>query len=91
MRSFCDLRYLRCPICDLRFFNFNTPNLIQRADTRMIQRRNGPRFALKSLAKVGPIREMSGQNFDGNDAIQARVSGFVDFSMPPAPMGERIS
>ena len=50
------------------------------ADVRMIQRGNGAGFALKTLLEFGIVGEMSGENLDGDSAIEARVFRPVDFS-----------
>ncbi len=47
---------------------------------RMIQAGDGFCFALEALAQFGAAREMRGQNFDRDDAIEARVTRFVHFS-----------
>ena len=38
--------------------DFCAPNVVKRADVRMIQRSNGTRFALESLSQVGPVGKM---------------------------------
>jgi hypothetical protein len=43
------------------------------ADVRMIQRGNGAGFALKTLLEFGIVGEVSGENLDRNNAIEARV------------------
>jgi hypothetical protein len=40
------------------------------ADVWMVQAGDGFRFALESLAQFGTIREMCGQDFDGDDAVR---------------------
>ncbi len=52
-------------------------DVVERADVRMIQAGDGLCFALEALAQFGAIGEMSGQNFDRDDAVEARVAGFV--------------
>ena len=53
----------------------------------MVQARDGPRLALESLAKRGVSREVLGQNFDRDRAIESSVFGFVDF--PHAARADR--
>ena len=48
-------------------------DVVEMADVRMIQRGNGAGFALETLLKFGIVGEMSGENLDGNGAIEARV------------------
>ena len=50
-------------------------DVVEGADVGMIQAGNGFCFALESLAQFGAVREMIGQNFDGDDAIEAGVAG----------------
>ena len=40
------------------------------------------RLALKALAQVGSFGQMSGQDLDGDRAIEAGVFGFVNLSHP---------
>jgi hypothetical protein len=46
----------------------------------MVQAGDGFCFALESLAQFRAIGEVSGQNFDRNNSIEARVAGFINFS-----------
>ncbi len=46
----------------------------------MIEAGDGLCFALEPFARFGTIGEMRGQNFDGDDAVKARVTGFVHFA-----------
>jgi hypothetical protein len=55
-------------------------DVVEMADVRMIQRGNGAGFALKALLEFGIVGEMSGENLDGDSAIEARVFRPVDFS-----------
>ena len=41
-------------------------DVVQRADIRVLQRRNGPRFALHALFQFGIGGEMGGKNLDGD-------------------------
>ena len=50
------------------------PNIVQRANVGMIQRRHGASFALETLTELGL------GSFDRNDAIEARVASLVHFA-----------
>lgn len=54
--------------------------VVEMADVRMIQRGNGAGFALKTLLEFGIVGEVSGENLDGDNAIEARVFRAVDLS-----------
>ena len=56
------------------------PNVMKRADVRVVQRRNRTRFAFQTLAELGVIREVSGENFERDDAIETGVLGFVSLA-----------
>jgi hypothetical protein len=43
----------------------------------MIQAGNRFCFALESLAQFGTIRKLRRQNFDRDNSIKARITGFV--------------
>ena len=51
--------------------------VVERADVGMIQAGDGFCFALEALAQFSAVCEMRGQNFDGDDSIEARIAGFV--------------
>ena len=46
-------------------------DIVQRADVRMVQRSDSPRFALEAFA------ELALGNFQGDDAVQSTVAGLV--------------
>jgi hypothetical protein len=46
----------------------------------MIQGRNATRFAVEALLEFGIGGEMSGENLDGDDAIEARVFRAVNLA-----------
>ena len=50
------------------------PDVVQRANVRVIQLRDGSRFALEALAERAQVL------LDCDDAIQASVAGFVDLA-----------
>ena len=51
-------------------------DLVDRADIRMVERRNRARLSLE------PLAEIRADDLDGDGAIQARVSGFVNLAHP---------
>jgi hypothetical protein len=55
-------------------------DVVQHANMRMIQRRNGAGFPLETLFGLGIIRQMNGKDFDGDGAVEARVCRAIDFS-----------
>ena len=52
------------------------PDVVQLADVRMIQRRDGARFALEAVAEFG------GRLLDRDEAIEPRVARFVHLAHP---------
>src|SRR5438105_1252802 len=48
----------------------------------MIQAGNGARFAVKTLAQSGTIGNVVGENFDGDDSVEACISGAVHLAHP---------
>ena len=57
-----------------------TPDVVERADMRMVQRRDGARFAIESLAQIRIRSNVRGQDFDGDCTFEARVARFVDLA-----------
>jgi len=55
-------------------------DVVQRADVRVGQRRDGPGFALEALTELGIGCERFGQDLDGDGAIQPRVARPIDLS-----------
>ena len=55
------------------------PDVVERADVRMIQLRDGAGFTLESLAEIGVIRERRLQDFNGDRAVEAGIACLVDF------------
>jgi hypothetical protein len=56
-------------------------HVVQRADVRMRERGDGLGFALEALPQIRISRDMCGQNFDRDGAVQPRVARFVDFAL----------
>src|SRR6202040_3119893 len=54
-----------------------------RTNVGMIETGNGARFTLESLAELWFLREMLGQDFDGDRAIKPGIASFVHLSHPP--------
>src|SRR5579863_3133583 len=55
-------------------------DIVERADVRMVQRGDSPRFALKALARFRRFGKMLGQNFDGDGAVEARIAGAINLT-----------
>ena len=62
-------------------------NIMERADMRVIQRRDGAGFALEAFAELRIRCNVRGQDFDRDGAIEASVAGFVDFTHAPRTNG----
>jgi hypothetical protein len=56
------------------------PDIVNRADMRMIQRRNDLRLTLEALLKRWIGGEMCRENFDRDGSIQAMVDRFIDLA-----------
>ena len=56
------------------------PDLVNRADVRVIQRRRGACLPLKSLQRIRIARQFFGQKLQGDVAAEARVLSLVDNS-----------
>jgi hypothetical protein len=57
-------------------------DIVERANVRVIQTRNGPSFQLESFAKFRLVRQCGRQNLDRSNAIQPRVACAIDLSHP---------
>ena len=55
---------------------------VDRADVRVIERRQRPRFALEARATIGVAREVRGQDLDGDLTTEVLVAGAIDFGHP---------
>ena len=53
-------------------------DVVNRADVGMVQRGRGLRFALKTVERLRIARDIFGQEFQRDEAVQARVLGLVD-------------
>ncbi len=63
------------------------PDVVDAADVRMVQRGNGSCLLFESGAKIGIAGDVTGQDLDGDGAIEARVAGFVDLTHPARAQG----
>ncbi len=52
-------------------------NVVKHGDMRMIERRDDARFAEQAFMSARRIRQMRRQKFDGYQAIEAGVAGFI--------------
>src|SRR5262245_33948054 len=55
-------------------------DVVDGADVGIVQRGNRPRFLLEALPRLGIGRQRSGKHLDGDDPIEPRVAGAVDFA-----------
>lgn len=55
-------------------------NVVEDADVRVLERRDGAGFAFEALEDVLAPGDVRGENFEGDRAVQARVAGLVDFA-----------
>jgi hypothetical protein len=70
---------------------FGIPNVVQRADVRMIERRDAFGLALEALARIGVLGDLRRENLIAT-VRSSRVSRARYTSpMPPAPSAETIS
>ena len=44
----------------------------------MIQGRGGPGLAVEALERLGILRDVFGEEFEGNEATEGRVFGLID-------------
>ena len=56
------------------------PNVVKRADVRMIETRHCSGFTFESLPQFRVCGHMIGQDFDGDDSIQTSVASAIDLS-----------
>src|SRR6266571_5425179 len=61
------------------------PHIVEMADMRVIQRRDGLRFPLKPLLQLRTGGKMRSQNLDRDGTVQARVPGAIHFAHFPCP------
>ena len=55
-------------------------DVVDGADVRIVQRRDGAGFLLEALARFGIGRQRAGQDLDGHRAIQPGVTGAVNLA-----------
>ena len=56
------------------------PDVVQRADVRMVQRGDGLRLALEPLLHLGIVGEVGREDLDRDRAVQPRVGRLVDLA-----------
>ncbi len=56
------------------------PNVVQRADVRVVQGRDGLGFPLEPLAEIGIVGDMRQEHLGGDGTVQAGVTRFVDLA-----------
>src|SRR5438874_10813977 len=56
-------------------------HIVERADVRMVQHGNRPGLTFETLARGGAI-DASGENLDGDDAVETRVAGLIHVPHP---------
>src|SRR5205085_10217604 len=61
--------------------------IVERADIRMIQLRDGTRFPLEALLEFAIRRQAGGQDLDRDGASEARIARLVDLAHPPGAEG----
>jgi hypothetical protein len=60
-------------------------NIVKGADVRVIQGRNSASLAVEALAHFGTRRDLRRKYLDGDDAVESRVSGFVNLAHAAGP------
>ena len=63
------------------------PDVMERANVRVVQAGDGLRLALEPLLEIGVGGDMLGEHLDGDGAVESRVSGFVHFPHTAGPNG----
>ena len=71
----------------MRSGNGRLADVIKRADVRIVERGDVFRFAVESLDELRIRGERGRQDFDGHDAIEPAIPGFVDLAHPPGAEG----
>ena len=62
-------------------------NVVEGADVRVIEARDGPGFALEALLQIRIVQRTMRQHLDGDGAIEPRVAGPIDLSHSSCPDG----
>jgi hypothetical protein len=62
-------------------------DVVERADVRMGELRDGARLAIEPIAEQRIGRECIGKDFDRDRAVEPGVSGFVDLAHTAGPEG----
>ena len=77
------LRKNNSPVYE-RFDTVGVFDAVYGCDVRMIQGRKDLRFPLETSQALSILRELLGENFDGDFALQLRVDSAVNLSHPAA-------
>jgi hypothetical protein len=59
------------------------PDVVQRADMRMVQTGDGPRLALETPAPIRPLARAIAQHLDRHETIETGISGAVHVAHTP--------
>ncbi len=85
------LEPLHHEVFDLPVRPLRAPDVEERADVRVAERRDGLRLALEAGAPVGVGGELAGQHLDRDQAVEPGVAGGEDLAHTPGAEGPRIS
>jgi hypothetical protein len=66
-------------------------NVVELANVRMDQRRDGPRLAFHPLLQLRRRRKMRSENLDGYSSIEPDVPGAIYLAHPARAQGETVS
>jgi hypothetical protein len=66
-------------------------HVVEGADVRMAQLRDGASFAFEPLARLRRIGKMRRQDLDRHVAIETRIARSINFAHPPRAGGRTIS
>src|SRR5436309_200769 len=64
------------------FGDWSFADVVQRADVRVGQLRDGARFPVEPLAELRVRGQRAWQNLDGDDPVEPRVAGAIDLAHP---------
>ena len=62
---------------------FVVADVVERADVRVGEARDGARLALQALAPIGVVRQRPGKDLDRDDPIEPRITGSIDLAHAP--------
>src|SRR6185503_7921084 len=64
-------------------------DVIENADVRMVQIRDGVGLALEALAQFRPVGEMTAEDFNRNHAAESRIAGTIYLAHAAGPDGRQ--